>query len=1783
MQKTDTESDESLISSELIILEAKRNAFFTRLQNIYTLSLKAHESELQRKKFISSVANLEQLRSDFERVLDLYNSRLIQSKPNATVNYQPWIAFEEMFCNIKRIYSEMKELSQDSQQTPQSCVTHKLPAVELMSFDGELRNWPLFYQQFKSVIHNHPRLTDNERVQFLVGKLTDKAKSVCAGLPATGENYLIIWQALVDKYEDKRALAAGYANQLLDFKPILHASAVGLESFLCNFDASVKALKQLKLQDLADFLFLHIALQKLDSESVKMFEMFNRKETCPTYADLIKFINEQSKVVSRSTAKQTLFSPQAKSNSNSKNIPVPKNNTKSFVNTQPTATANCLLCKTNKHEHLYQCSLFLKMTPHERYKFVKTNSICNNCLSCKHNFATCTSQRTCNVCASRHHTLLHFTPPSNKNNSVNNGFNFNNNKPNNSSPAPAYESGHAPPPPPQSAILSSSANTAASSSFQPHVVSNRVDSNSQPSCTLNHFSSGNAICEPSDSFIHKTTLLGTAKVKLYDDSGKAHYVRALIDPGSQSDYISLSCCQRLSLPISKQSRYTEVQGIGGTSQKIIGVSAAKLVSRLNNNNVYSIRPLIVKHITSKMPDARIDLSELNCFKNLPLADDGFNEPGPIDLLLGVNLFCEILLSNKIRNEGLPSALETTLGYVILGDVAVTSPTRAARAFCAYTQEPLNQSLEKFWALEEVPSKKFLSPDDQDCEQIFISTTTRNDNGSYAVDLPFKQSPDNLGNSFKTAKRRFLMLENRFSKNPQLREKYDEIIRDYIDKEIISLVPHPERLTPGYYIPHHPVIRNDKTTSKVRPVLDGSAATDTGVSLNDILHTGCNLQADIFSILLNVRVFRIAFFADVRQMYLCIEVHPPHRAFQRFLYRFSPEAPLDTYQFNRVTFGLRSSPFLAMRTLRQLASDEREKFPLAAAVLERDVYMDDLASSASSPEEAVVTATQLITLFKTGGFDLVKWTSNCPQLLEHIPATHRQSETISFDDGNSLKILGLQWLPGSDEFVFFVDPPQLTGTKRAILSATARLYDVLGFVGPVILYSKLLIKELWLLKMDWDELPPRHILDLWHQFVNELPLVSTLKFPRHLGVEKNSKLTLFAFADASERAYGSVIYAHVASEDQTPTVRLICSKSRVAPVKTVTVARLELCAIVLMSNLLRTVYDTLSQRHPISNVYAFSDSEVALCWVHSSPHRFATFVANRISQCQNNFAPEYFYHIPGHQNPADCLSRGLLPSRLKNHDLWFHGPSWTSLPINEWPITKFSSSSTKLPEEKTETHLASASSGSEHWLLDLSKRFSSWYRFLRTIVFVLKFLKRLPRNCDITAADLDAAELLVIRVVQQTSFSEDIRKIQCGKVCSPSIRKLFPFISNNVLRVGGRLGNSSLHYLNKHPALLPKNGHIIELLIDFYHRENLHAGPQLLLSILRQKFWILSARRIVRQRFHLCNECFRTNPSNTFPAMADLPECRVEQSKAFTHTGVDYAGPFYVTMVRKRGVRSQKAWLCIFICLVTKAVHTELASSLSSESFLDAFKRFVSRRGPCKVLYSDHGTNFVASKTYFNELHSFLQTDEYYKIFKTELSKHRITWRLNPPNAPHWGGIWEANIKCIKTHLHRVIGKQILTYEELITVLTQIEAVLNSRPLYVLSPDPSELTALTPAHFLSTAPLQCLPAPNLSQEQTHLLTRFSLLDSLVQSFWKRFRTEYLHNLQSREKWNTPANPITVGTVVLINVNNAPPLQWPLGIITRIFPGRDGIVRVAEVRTSNGTLERPVVRLCPLPTQ
>lgn len=1710
-------------------LISKRNAIFSRIQDIYNHSKSVFDNETSQELFLGGAESLDNLRTEFHQVLDEITDAELEINPDSEPNYKSWNSFEELYCCCRRVASKLNANKTISETKSIVGSSHKsilkLPKLELVSFSGEPTKWPIFYQSFQKSVHEHPDLTDNERLQYLLGKLSGRALSVCTGVAPNAENYNIIWQTLVNKYEDKRSLATSYLDQIIEFKSFNTATSKNLDMFLDKFCSAVACLKALKIDDLSDFMLLYLSLKKIDSETAKSFEMHMRTSSMPSFDDFITYLREQTKILERTAG------PSGKRNYNEPQIKLPQKSINAFV----TANTHCVCCNQTDHFNLYKCPQFLKMSVIDRFNYLKENKACTNCLSTSHSNSACKSVHSCRHCNNRHHSLICRKQIT--------------------SQAPALQTARLDGP------LQSSAR----------------HRDSDTSCLISVDRS------------NTTCLLGTIQVNVLDANNHVQTVRALVDPGSQSNFITAECCNKLNLRYNKVSRAI-VKGIGSSPSPIKGATNLCIFSQIDNNVSLSLDACIIDRITDKLPTVPIDIAALTHLRHVILADRQYNEPGNIDILIGAQLFGNILLSGRITGPpGTPTGFETIFGYMLIGNSPTLSTNNnIAISMCSFVEpEPtIDAILTKFWQLEEVSCEPAYSPADRECEEIFNKNVSRDTTGRYTVALPFARDPSILGDSYQTAKKRFLSFERRFDSCPDFRMEYNEIIREYLLKDYISPLPDDDR-SEGYYIPHHAVVRADKATTKVRMVMDASAKTDTNVSLNDTLHSGVNLQNDLFLILLDFRLFEIAFTCDLKQMFLQILVTDEHRKYQKFLYRFDNASPLDTYVFNRVCFGNRSSPYLAMRVVRKLCEDERSSFPRAAYVASHHCYTDDLCYSVPTIEDSHQLKDELMGMFKAGGFELVKWSSNCRELLDSLPESHRYDTHIQFDGSTqALKVLGLQWSPITDEFYFTVTLNERPCTKRNILSVIARQFDILGLIAPVILHAKLILQRLHVLKLDWDDNPPQEIINCWERYIRELPLLRDLRFKRHLGVTPDDEVSIISFSDASEKGYGCAVFVKIESPNRPkPIISLVCAKSKVSPLKTVSVARLEICAALLMSNLVRRVIDTYSLRHPIANVYCFTDSMVTLHWVHSSPHRFKTFIATRITKIISNLPAKCFFHVPGKENPSDCLSRGLTPAQFIAHPVWFSGPNWLQYGIEKWPITSINDISVtdNLPETKVLSLAAATDNDEPHPLLALSLRVSTWRKLLNAIVYVYRFIKKIPRSDYITAEDLNYAEMQLLKAVQSFYFSDEIKKLTANKQCSNAINKLTPFLDGcGLIRVGGRLRHSDLTYEQQHPILLPRKDRVMELLVTHYHRKHCHTGPLALMSILRQRYWIISCRNIVRQITHKCNFCFRAKPKQSFPLMGDLPACRVNDSKAFFHTATDFAGPIAIVPYRKRGVRSIKSYLCIYVCLVTRGVHVEITTDLTTNSFISAFKRFISRRGAIFCMYSDNAGTFQSASKSLSDVQNFVNSDTYKDAFANELTNNRILWKFGPPRSPHFGGHYEIFVKAFKNHLYRVVGSQLLTYEELLTVTTQIECVINSRPLTPLSEDPSELSALTPAHFLMSTPLKHLPQYN-ETDAKYLLRRYKLLDQMVTSFAKRWKHEYLHQLQSREKWNTNTNPIEIGTVVVILTDNTPPLHWPLGVVVAVYYGEDNICRVALVKTATGVYKRPVVRLCPLPSQ
>lgn len=1656
--------------------------------------------------------------SDVNQIAQQFHSAQIKVLAETPHDHRPAEAehamqFEGYVKELKCRFLQSETKPNIDNNNSSSCA--KLPKIIIKPFDGSINNWISFIQMFDSLVHNRQDLNNIEKLHYLLSSVQGSAYNLIKNFPLCNDNYPIAYKTLHKHFNRKRHLANAFYEKLLTCEPVKLGRANEIERVQQTFIENLSILETFQLPD-KNFMLFQLLWSKLDKNTKEQFELEHNSDEVPSFETILSFLEKRYRALEAANGV-----PLA---SNTNNLSKQRSS-----NPKPAlvaATPSCVLCSGQSHK-LSVCPEFLKLDVYSRFSFVKKKGLCILCLSQTHTVKKCNIKDKCKICQFSHNTLLHFGKPE----------------------------------------------LAADADGQP----------SSPSVSALTSQNSNS-----------SVLFSTVRVLVKNNFGKFVSARALLDSGSACNFMTEKCARRLGLKISQSSQ--PVNGIGQTVTEPSGRLTCTLKPTVTTEkHTFSITAYVLPDICPAMPSSFVDRSTWKHVHNLNLADPDLHIPGPIDLLLSADVFASSLCHGLVHGEaGQPTAINTVFGWVLMGNCHFNNscPSKISRSrgynnnekcFFVTTNFSLDESIKRFWETENVvvSSKSLsLSREDQQCENYFVENHSRASDGRFIVPLPFVD-PSNkpfFSHSRAIALKRLLSLEKKLNFNPSFRKAYMSFMEDYADcNHLVEVEPPNDDVGNFYYIPHHGILRPESVSTPLRVVFDASSKDAKGISLNDTLLPGPKLQTNIFDLLVRFRWHAIVFTGDVKQMYRQILVPPEDADYQRILWRPDPVGPVRDYRLVTVTYGVSCAPYQALRTISQLAQVSEPDFPRGSAVLSRDIYVDDIVSGTDSVESALSLRSELSAILSSGGFHLRKWTSNHKDFFVDLPLSDLYSADFRmFEDASdvSLKILGLLWSPHEDRFHFRVLVEDRRCSKRSILSDIARIYDPLGFLVPVTFYAKYFMQLLWACGVSWDDEVPEDLASEWLRFKQQLPLLESLSLPRRMLNEPVS-LQLHGFCDASERGYCAVLYIRTG----TNVVELCCAKSKVAPLRKLSIPRLELQAAVLLSDLLVSFVDALKPFYQFDDITAWSDSTVALAWIKSCPSKWKTFVANRVSHIQDRIPPDCWRHVGTAENPADCGSRGTLPRDFLNNSLWWHGPSWLSQSEKNWPLPPSVPLVTG-EEQRVVTLVASTVDGP--FIGKMVERFSSLSRLKRVLAYCRRFLhnSKQKNHVDrITGAlqpsELDQALMFLVKHVQAHSFSSEIALL---KKDSPNsmpkcFRKLSPFVDDSgFLRVGGRLAHAHVSFEIKHPLLLPRSHPFTTLIIEAFHKENMHPGAQTLLNLITQKFWILSGKRAVNSVVSKCLKCFRANPKSVpAPLMGNLPSYRVDQIKPFSKVAIDYGGPFSIALGRGRGTKTYKSYICVFVCTSTKAVHIELASELSTDAFLAVLRRFVARRGRCCEIISDQGRNFVGASNYLD------------KLVQGASEQLCIKFSFNPPGGPHFNGLAEAGIKSVKSHLNRVVGDQRLTFEEFSTVLTQIEAMLNSRPLTPMSADPNDLSALTPGHFLTLEPLVMLPEENFVESRLSPMQRWNLIQKMHQDFWSRWHQEYLHTLQQKAKWDKVGRKIEIGALVLIVNEQCSPLKWALGRIITLHPGSDGICRVATVKTASGSYRRPIVKLCPLPTQ
>lgn len=1096
----------------------------------------------------------------------------------------------------------------------------------------------------------------------------------------------------------------------------------------------------------------------------------------------------------------------------------------------------------------------------------------------------------------------------------------------------------------------------------------------------------------------------------------------------------------------------------------------------------------------------------------------------------------------------------------------------------------------------------LSPSEEEAVRLFHKGLIYKDK-RYQVDLPFRPESTKPQNNYRRALGFFKKMERELLRDSTKYELYTNYMKEYINNgHAVEVKTDNPQEDVAYYLPHHGVFKMTHASTKCRVVFNASAPDNYGKTLNDVLLPGPKRQPDLPEVLVRFRAFPHALIGDITKMFLQIKVAPKHRRWLRFLWREpGSNEPVKVYEKVVLPFGLNCSPYLAIEVVLTHVQRFKHQYPLAHDLLSRQLYVDDLISGADGEEQLLAVFNEVAAVMAEGSFEFNKWLSNNKQVMEGIPARNRaKAAPLVFAEKDYQltpdaipSTLGLEWQPLRDCFEFggaleLSTPNPKPETMRSLSSRAAKTYDPLGFVLPFLVLAKYLIQECWKQEVKWDDVLPPMIMEPWLQWLNSLPNLSRLSFDRQIWLPGSTDRQLHCFADASERAKCAAVYARSTDSEGRTKVALIYARSKIAPVKVLTIPRLELEAALIGAQSLHKMQRTLGLS--TDQVHLWTDSTVVLQWIRKPYSSWKTFVAQRVHKINALYGAEKWRHVPTHENPADIGSRGILAEELVTSEMWFKGPSFLQHSEENWPET-FRGDNWLLSEECLEERKIPAPivlAATINTLLENQKsqfmqrlfRWSNHNKNVRILARVGRFIRnaasklqlvRLPviEGEDLMAHEVAWAENIWIRYIQEKHFKHEIRRVTEGSAVRDSkIKNLMPTWDeeNKFLVVSGRLRWTDMPEQTKYPIILPADEPLVREFILHRHCTLGHAGPETVHHHLRASFWILKSRRTIKSALRHCR-CYRWRARPYKQQFAPLPQFRTEPYQSFVHVGMDYCGPFPIKLhqiIKKQSVEVVKDFsVLVFTCMVSRAVHLEHVASLNVNHFINALKRMIARRGMPTDIYSDNAPTFTCADRQMKELYARIEWPRFLKTLQ-ELPKP-VNFHLIPARAPHHGGVWERMVGAIKRALYACTQKGKLEYEEFRTLLCTAEATVNSRPLTRLSDDIDCSLPLTPAHLCIGRALHQIPdhatRDNLTDRSAIKWRARQKQDTI---FWRRFQQEYLPAQAVVPKWQQPGNPPKVGEVVLVKVDSAPRNAWPLGTITEVYPGRDCKVRAAQVK-------------------
>ncbi len=1458
--------------------------------------------------------------------------------------------------------------------------------------------------------------------------------------------------------------------------------------------------------------------------------------------------------------------------------------------TNPTTT-----CPFDGQQHkIIRCTTFREATPNGRRKMLRDKHLCYLCFQPGHSASTCTSPRRCPECQHPHHYLLHGSYPRRSlNQRTRRGS-----------------------PPPRRVHIAGAQSTADSDSA----------SDTQSDAFHCHKSAANT----------RKNVLQTVPVSCINPlNGKMININCMLDSGASSTFLCEKAAKKLGL--RGHAAYSKVTGFGGqtTRQKTL-LSAIKIKTPTAS---YHVSVQVVKDPAGSYMPYNWTAAK-KAFHHLAHIDVPPPVPKlPVQLMLGQatpHLICATEPDRLPPSGKGPVARKTPLGWTIGGPIqqentpdgphsqqfnfrAVTTSLHpqpnswSSHHLGADTDDKitaadarLDKLVLRMIDMDEAMEEKHTSHRDEQLYQHLKEQMVLID-GRYQVPVLWKKFPPLIPNNYHHAvKRLHALRKSKIFNQPDVEETYWKQGKEWLDNDFIETVntstPDKDK---AYYLPHLLVFRPDKTSSKVRPVMDGKAKGPNKVCLNDFVYKGPKLINDLPAVLLRFRQNTIAVGADIEKMFHKITMPPSHRDYHRFLWKDDDSNKISIYRWKSHVFGNAGSPCTAMFATCEHARRFQKDYPQAADTILNSTLVDDMLDSVNTDQEATNLLQQLRGLLGLMNMNIKKVISNSPAVMAATPVKEASLDIDVADFAlkneflPTVKTLGVIYISQEDAFTFKLQPPSAkkdAWTKRTVLQLEARLYDPHGLVLPHVVAARVFLQELWRKKYDWDTPLSQELNNEWTRWIAGLQLLSQLRIPRSLRLIPHvTETKIHCFADASSAACSACAYIVHQYSTCATTSRLAVAKSKVAPLRQISIPRLELIAATLALDLAHTLTKTLKIN--MQDVHFWSDSTNVLCWLRNDSRTLNSFVGTRTAKIQRATLIQNWKHVPSEQNPADIPSRATLADDFHNSSLWWHGPAF--LRQGQWPQqpTVLPPPTEALQEIKKGAQFGFLQVFPAHTdehdghppqaelpLKRLWDQFSSWTKIITSAAYIYAWKDPKLRNKGkhIQPHHRRSAEIAIWRQVQAETFARTLHDLQQQSYASrqSSLLRLQPQLhADGLIRLKGRTHlHSKVPFELRHPIILPRRHPAVTALIQYIHQRLLHAGASATLAHILEKYWPVHARAQVRKVTTACVQCRRRQARPVQPTMAPLPDRRVypttaEEKTPFTHVGVDMAGPFLIRNAKWKP--QEKRYFLIITCFLTRAVHLEPMVTASASSFLNAIVRFSSRR---KLLHDvatitcDNGSNFRGAEVELRTL---------WTPASKQAARHRFPqtkWVFTPPGGSHFGGAYERLIRATKAALHHALPQEShTTDDEFSTALVVVEGILNSRPLTYVETSQGALLPLTPADAIG-APTYRMVAER-PEGGWKVQKKWHQFQHRLDNFWKRFQHEVLPYLSLTQKWHAGTRDLTVGDVV-VSLDDQSRGRWPLARVVGVEQGRDKVVRVVTIKDAAGVEKRRPARLLSL---